>query len=140
MTAAKQRGLTALKVILAFSVLSTLSHYTHNFFEVDQYPRSSLVSNGVTQVLIILTWPLLTAIGIWGYRQYAAGRYRQAHGALIAYSFTGLITIGHFMDGSPDIPAFFYATIFTDFGAGLSILGFVVWSMRRVRAPLAAAG
>jgi len=33
--------------------------------------------------------------------------------------------------GSPDIPAFWYATIFTDFIAGASIVAFVVWSASR---------
>jgi hypothetical protein len=131
------RGLGVLRAILAFSVLSTLAHYSHNFFEVDQYPNS-LVSDSVTQVLTLISWPLLTAIGIWGYRQYAAGRFRQARGALVAYSFTGLITPGHFLSGNPDIPAFFYATIFTDFVAGVAVLTFVVWSARRE--PVAAAG
>ncbi len=134
------RGLPTLRAILAFSVLSTLSHYIHNFIAIDQYPQSSLVSNGVTQALILVSWPLLTAIGIWGYREYAAGRSRHARGALIAYSFTGLITIGHFVDGNPDIPAFFYATIFTDFVAGASVLAFVAWSARKAPTRMASAG
>lgn len=138
MKTTRPRGLAVLKAILAFSILSTLSHYTHNFLAIDQYPRSSLVSNGVTQVLILISWPLLTAIGVWGYRQYAAGRRRQARAALIAYSSTGLITLGHFIDGNPDIPAFFYATIFTDFIAGVSVLAFVAWSARGAPSPVPA--
>jgi hypothetical protein len=50
---------------------------------------------------------------------------------LLIYSLTGLITPLHFVYGSPDIPAFWYATIFTDFIAGASIVGFVVWSASR---------
>lgn len=131
------RGLRALRAILVFSVASTFAHYTHNFAEVDQYPRNALVGTTATQVLILVSWPLLTVIGIWGYRQYAAGNVRKARGALVTYSFTGLITLGHFLDGNPDIPAFFYATIFTNFAAGLAVLGFVAWSGRSERAAAA---
>jgi hypothetical protein len=83
------------------------------------------------RVLIVLSWPLLTAIGLYGYRLYAQGRYRDAHVHLLIYSLTGLITPLHFVYGSPDIPAFWYATIFTDFIAGASIVAFVVWSASR---------
>ena len=131
------RGLTVLRVILVFSVLSTLSHYTHNFVAIEDYPPGP-VPDAVTQVLILISWPLLTAIGLWGYREYAAGRFRHARGALITYSFTGLITLGHFTSGNPDIPPFFYATIFTDFIAGVSVLGFVAWASRQERTAVTA--
>jgi hypothetical protein len=120
----------ALRVILAFSILSTGVHYAHNFVEIDQYPPSDLVSSDFIQAAILLSWPLLTAIGVLGYVRYAQARFRAAHAALIVYSLTGLITIGHFADGNPDIPAFFYATIFTDFIAGVAVLAFVFLSAR----------
>ena len=50
------------------------------------------------------------------------------------YAPLGLITPAHFLYGEPDIPAFFYATIFTDGIAGLAVVGFVVWSARRTEA------
>jgi len=127
---------TAMKAILGFSILSTGIHYTHNFVEIDQYPQSSLVSNGATQAAILISWPLLTAIGLWGYRQFAAGRLRRAQGALVAYSFTGLVTLGHFVDGNPDIAPVFYATIFTDFAAGVAVLAFVGRTRRAGRPPV----
>jgi hypothetical protein len=125
-----ERRLAVLRAILAFSIVSTGLHYTHNFVAIDDYPQSSLVSDGATQVAILISWPLLTAIGLLGYRLYSQGRLRPAHAALVAYSFTGLITLGHFLDGVPDIPAFFFATIFTDFLAGVAMLAFVAWSAR----------
>jgi hypothetical protein len=94
---------------------------------MDSYPGGG----PVVQVLIILSGPLLTANGLYGYRLYAQGRYRDAHVHLLIYSLTGLITPLHFVYGSPDIPAFWYATIFTDFIAGASIVAFVAWSASR---------
>ena len=119
--------LSILRAILAFSVLSTGAHYSHNFVEIDSYPGGG----PAVRVLIILSWPLLTAIGLYGYRLYAQGRYRDAHVHLLIYSLTGLITPLHFLYGSPDIPTFWYATIFTEFLAGASIVAFVVWSDSR---------
>jgi len=118
--------LSALRYILAFSVLSTAAHYAHNFVEIDSYPGGS----GVQQALIVLSWPLLTVIGVYGYLLYERGELPRAHACLVVYSLTGLITPLHFAYGEPDIPAFFYATIFTDFIAGLAVLGFVGWSVR----------
>jgi hypothetical protein len=116
-----------LRLLIAFSVLSTAAHYSHNLFQIDSYPGGGTVQ----QVLIVLSWPLLTAIGLYGYRLYVRGDLRRAHACLLIYSLTGLITPLHFVSGHPDIPAFFYATIFTDFLAGAAIVAFVVWSASR---------
>jgi hypothetical protein len=126
----REPGIGALRAILAFSIVSTALHYTHNFVAVEDYPDSSIASDASTQVGVLISWPLLTAIGLIGYRLYSRGRFRVAHAALLTYSLTGLITIGHFLDGVPDIPAFWFATIFTDFAAGLAMLAFVAWSSR----------
>src|SRR5918992_897216 len=107
-------GLGVLRMLLAFSILSTAAHYAHNFAAIDSYPGGGTGQ----QVLIAISWPLLTAIGLYGYRLYADGRRRHAHACLLIYSLTGLVTPGHFLAGEPDIPLFFYVTIFTDFAAG----------------------
>ena len=125
--------MTVLRLILGFSILSTAAHYTHNFIRMDDYPGGGV---GV-QVAIVLSWPLLTAIGLYGYRLYAAGGFREAHICLLLYAPLGLLTPAHFLYGEPDIPAFFYVTIFTDAVAGLAVVGFVVWSATRERPRLA---
>jgi len=126
------RSLSILRWILAFSIVSTAAHFTHNFVEVDQYP-DDLVSGGVTRVAILVSWPLLTAIGLLGYRLYSEKRYPTALKCLLAYSSLGVTTLGHFLDGSPDIPALWYATIFSDGAAGLAMAAFVAWSALSVR-------
>jgi hypothetical protein len=125
----QQRRLTVLKTILAASILSTAIHYTHNFIAVDQYPGPKGSFYTVVRVAIVVGWPLLTWIGLMGYRRYREGRYREAHVCLVVYSFTGLATMGHFLYGNPRIPGFFYATLFTDAIAGLAVLAFVLWSV-----------
>ena len=125
-----QRRLRILLGIMAFTTLSTVLHYTHNFVEIDQYPTSSLISSGIVQVGVFVVWPLFTAFGMVGYRLYSQRRYKQAHACLITYSFVGWLTLGHFTSGTPDIPAFWFATIFTDAIAAAAITGFVLWSAR----------
>jgi hypothetical protein len=125
-------GKSVLRWILAASIVSTGLHYTHNFIAIDRYPDGP-VSGTVTQAAILISWPLLTAIGLLGYRFYAQRHFRNAHACLLAYSFAGISTLGHFIYGSPDIPAFFYATIFTDGLSGFAVLGFALWSMSQSR-------
>jgi hypothetical protein len=124
----QQRRLNVLKAILAASILSTAIHYTHNFIAVDRYPGPKGSFYTVVRVAIVIGWPLLTWIGLMGYRRYSERRYREAHVCLVVYSFTGLATLGHFLYGNPQIPGFFYATLFTDAIAGLAVLAFALWS------------
>ena len=56
------------------------------------------------------------------------------------YSLTGLVTLGHFIYGNPKIPAFFYATLFTDALTGLAVLAFALWSMSTLRAAVLEGG
>jgi hypothetical protein len=123
-----ERRLSILRVLLAFSIVSTGLHYTHNFVKADEYPGAG---GTATRVAIVVFWPLLTAIGLYGYRLYRDGRLYPAHVCLAIYSLTGISTLGHFLAGNPDVPPFFYATLFTDGLAGLSILAFVVVSATR---------
>jgi hypothetical protein len=123
----ERRKLTALKTILAAGILSTAIHYTHNFVEVSHYPGPKNLYT-FTRVAIVVAWPLLTWIGLTGYRRYRERRYQEAHVCLAVYSLTGLATLGHFAYGNPKVPAFFYATLFTDAVTGLAVLAFVLWS------------
>jgi hypothetical protein len=114
-----------LRWILGLGILSTAIHYTHNFVAIDQYP-ATFVSSEVIQVAILISWPLLTGIALYGYRAYKEGRYGVARGCLIAYSFLGISTLGHFADGVPQVAPLFFATIFTDFATGLAALIFAL--------------
>ncbi len=134
----ESRRLQVLRGLIAFAVVSTAAHFTHNFVEIDRYP-DSLVSGDVVQVAILVSWPLFTAIGLYGLRLYARGAYERAHVCLVTYAVMPLTTPGHFLDGSPDIPPFWFATIFTDALAGLALVGFVVCSARALRRTAAPA-
>jgi len=125
----EERRLGLLRWILGFGILSTGLHFTHNFVAIDQYP-DDLVSGTVVRVAILVSWPLFTGLALYAYRLYSQGRPREAHPLLFAYAFFALTTLGHFLDGTPDIAPFWFATIFTDALLGLSVLGFTLWSIR----------
>ena len=119
---------TVLKLILLATLVSTGLHYPHNYVEIHHYPESNLANADTTRMGILIVWPTLTAVGALGLWLYARRVYGLAYACIAAYSFLGIVTLGHFVDGSPDIPAFWYATIFTDAIAGFAALAFVVWS------------
>ena len=73
----QRRSLTVLKAILAAEMLSTAIHYTHNFVDVSHYPGPKDLYT-VTRVAIVVSWPLLTWIGLMGYRRYREGRLQEA--------------------------------------------------------------
>lgn len=127
----QRSGLSTLRAIIAFNLLSTSVHYTHNFIMAGCYPAVFPFVNATAyQIGIILFWPLLTARGLRGYQLYKAGETRRPRLMLAAYSLLGLTTLGHFLGGNPDIPPFFYVTLFTDFLAGSALLAFVAWTYR----------
>jgi hypothetical protein len=120
--------LAVLRLLIAFSITSTALHFTHNYIHIAHYPPSDLVTNAQTRVAILISWPVLTALGVLGYWLYSRGRNSVAYACLLAYSLLGIATLGHFTAGSPHIGPFWYATIFTDGFAGIAIAAFVAWS------------
>ncbi|MEU0534550.1 hypothetical protein [Amycolatopsis tolypomycina] len=119
------KGLAPLRLILAFSLLSTTIHYAHNTVRYADYPQLQGISVLVGGIVVAVTWVLLTAFGWLGYRAYTQGRYHRALAFFLVYSLAGLVTLGHFLTGVPQIPAFWFATIFTDAAAGLALWAFV---------------
>ena len=123
-----ERALVAMGALLVACMVSTTAHFTHNYLEIQHYPESALFSNATVKLAIVIAWPVLTALGIAGYWLYARRRYIAAYPFLALYSLLGITTLGHFTEGSPHIPPFWYATILTDGVLGFAILAFAHWS------------
>lgn len=117
---------STLRLLLAAAVLSTAVHYTDNFVNVDDFPQPGWVDKPV----VVVSWVLLTAIGLLGYRLYADGRLLPAHALLAVYSYTGLTSLGHYLYGTPE-PLLRNVSIVADGLTGGAILAFVVWSAAR---------
>ena len=87
--------------VVAATIAVTLFHFTDNFISIDTYPAPAWQPDWFEWV-VLASWPIFTAVGVLAYRAYRDGTYPRAHVALIAYSYTGLISLGHFTSGSPD--------------------------------------
>jgi hypothetical protein len=121
--------MTVLKVILGWCVVSTALHFTHNFAAIEQYPQSESISNTTVRAVIVVSWPLLTAIGLYAYRLHAQGHRRGMANALLAlYSLTGISSLGHFVIDKVDLPLFWMAVIASDALAGAAVLAYAIWS------------
>ena len=121
-----------LKAILAFGIVTTAVHFTHNFVKIEDYP-DSFIPDWVVQTAIVASWPLFTWIAIRGYRLYVEDGIGAARPWLLWYAAWTLFSLGHFTEGNPDVPPVFYATIFTDVLAGVLLAAFLIADARRQR-------
>ena len=131
-------GQRALRLVLAASVVSTAVHYTDNYLAIGAFPQPDWVD----RPSVIVTWVVLTAIGLVGYRLYRRGSHPAAELCLAIYSVTGISTLGHYLSpGAGDIELWRNVSIVGDGLTGLAVLGFAVWSVLAARptpAPSAA--
>jgi hypothetical protein len=112
-------------VVLA-SVLLTAFHFTDNYVSIETYPQP----DWVTRAAVLIAWPLFTAFGVAGYLLYRRGRFYLAHAFLLAYSYTGISSLGHFLSGSPDeFTTRGLVSVLLDGAAGAAVLGVTVWSV-----------
>ncbi|MEK6277655.1 MAG: hypothetical protein AABM29_06575 [Actinomycetota bacterium] len=119
-------------LVVAASGLLTAFHFTDNYLSIETYPQP----DWVTGAAVLVSWPLFTALGVAGYLLYRQGRFATAHGFLIAYSYTGLSSLGHFLSGSPDeFTTRGLISVLTDGVAGSAVLAVALWSIlaRRVQ-------
>jgi hypothetical protein len=128
----RDKGLVPLRVILLFTLISTALHYTHNTVRAADYPQIQGISVLAVQIVAPLTWVFFTAFGVAGYRAFVRGRYWRSLVFLLIYSAAGLVTAGHFLVGVPQIPAFWFATIFTDTLGALAVWAFACWAWMRL--------
>ena len=128
----RSKGLGPLRVILAFTLVSTALHYAHNTVRAADYPQIPGISVLAAQIVVAASWVVFTAFGVAGYRAFLAGRYWRSLAFLLVYSLSGLASAGHFLVGVPQIPAFWFATIFTDSAAALAMWIFLCWAAVRL--------
>ena len=80
--------------------------------------------------MVLVSWVVLTAIGLLGYRLYTRGSFFAVHALLAVYSYTGLSSLGHYLYGTPE-PLLRNLSIVADGLTGGAILAFVIWSASR---------
>lgn len=116
--------------VVLISILVTTLHYTDNYINLFEYPGPDWISKEV----VVLAWVLFTLIGIAAYLLYRAGRMLESGLYLLAYSVTGLSSLGHYAHGAPeDFTAKMHLGIWADGLVGLAVaaLGVVILSRSR---------
>ncbi len=127
------------RLVVAATIVLTAFHFTDNAVAIDSYPKPSWQPDWFVWV-VALSWPAFTAIGILGYRWYRDGVYSKAHPALVVYSYTGLVSLGHFLYGSPgELTTRGLVSVLIDAVAGSVVLAVALRSIvarrRRASAP-----
>jgi hypothetical protein len=128
--------------VVGATIVLTAFHFTDNIVNVDTYPRQDWISGTAIQVAGLIFWPVFAAIGVAAYRLYRRGRFPLANWLLVAFSYLGLVSLGHFTAGSPDeMTTRGLISVIVDVTAGFAVLGLALWSMlaRRGKARAVAA-
>jgi hypothetical protein len=114
------------RLVVGASIAITLFHFTDNYVSIETYPQPDWVSAAV----VAISWPLFTALGIAAVYFYGRDRLSEAHSFLIAYSYTGLSSLGHFLSGSPDeFTTRGLISILIDGFAGSAVFAVAIWSI-----------
>jgi hypothetical protein len=125
-------------IVVGATIVLTAFHFTDNIVNVDTYPRQDWLSATAIQVAGLIFWPVFAAFGVIGYRLYRKGRFPLAHPFLFAFSYLGLVSLGHFTAGSPDeLTTRGLISVLIDVTAGFTVLGVTLWSIvaRRRSSP-----
>jgi hypothetical protein len=126
----RQPSPSTVGLVVGASVVLTAFHFADNYFSIETYPQPEWISGAV----VLVSWPLFTALGIAGYLLYRRGCFAEAHAFLIAYSYTGLSSLGHFLSGSPDeFTIRGLVSILIDGVAGTAVLAVALWSIIALR-------
>ena len=133
------RGRAVLLVILVASIVSTAVHYTNNYLQIDLYPQLPPITDADVKLAIVVSWPLLTLVGVAGYWLYVRQQLWAARACLVIYSFTGLVSLGHFFQGVPQVAWYWFATMGTDGITGIALWVFTIWSISQDSKPQLAA-
>jgi hypothetical protein len=120
---------STVRLVVIASVVLTAFHFADNTISIDTYPAPDWQPDWFRYV-VASSWPLLTAFGVAGYRYYRRGDLRMAHACLIVYSFTGLVSLGHFLYGSPgELTTRALVSVLIDAVAGSAVLAVTLRSI-----------
>jgi hypothetical protein len=120
---------TTVRNVVAATIVLTLFHFTDNAVALETYPAPDWQPDWFWAV-VALSWPLFTAVGVLGVRWYKRGELTKAHAALVFYSYTGFVSLGHFLYGGPDeLTTRALVSVLIDAVAGAAVLGVALWSV-----------
>jgi hypothetical protein len=126
-----RHALRILTILFGVAVAVSVVHYTDNYVNYHDYPRSATLPNP-SATTIVLAWFGFTSLGLAGYLFFRRGPSNLALLMLAAYSGSGLVGIGHYLvPGATAMPWWRQAHVILDIGCGAAIFAFAVWVSRR---------
>lgn len=127
------RARRLLKVIFAAAVAVSIVHYTDNYFNYHDYPRSKTLPNP-SAFLVALGWFAFTASGVVGYVLFMREPSKLSLIFLALYSGSGLIGFAHYsIPGAIHMPWWRQAHIVADITCGIAMVAFVFWAQANGR-------
>lgn len=119
-------SLSVVRFVVFASILVTAFHFTDNALSIDTYPQPDWISEAV----VWISWPVYTAFGVAAYLLYSRGREQLGAWFLLAYSYTGISSLGHFLSGSADeFTTRGLISVFMDGAVGFAVLGVAIWAI-----------
>ena len=126
MAARRQPSTAMIGFVVLASVVLTAFHFTDNYVSIETYPQPEWV----TRPVVVVSWSLLTAIGLGGLWLHRRGSFALAHACLLVYSYAGLSSLGHFLSGPPDeFTTRGLVSVLIDGAAGSAVLAVTLWSI-----------
>ena len=123
MSADRQRELRLLTWLLAIAIAVSVVHYADNYFNYEDFPHGT--GPEPSAGLVLAAWFILTPLGIAGWVYFRRGDAATAGLLLMAYSFSGLVGLGHYtVGGMTDEPVWRQAHVVGDILLGLAMFGF----------------
>lgn len=117
---------STVRLVVIASVLITALHFADNYFSIESYPQP----DWVTEAVVAISWPIYTAIGIAAAVLYGRGRRELGSWLLLAYSYTGISSLGHFLSGGPsEFTTRGLVSVLADGTIGLTVLSVAVWAL-----------
>jgi hypothetical protein len=115
----------SLLLVLIINIIITSLHYTDNAIFIPKYPEPEWI----TVSGLYLTWIIMTLIGVGCYLLYEKKKFLSSYFCLGIYSLTGLSRVAHYFYGTiSDFSVKMHIFIWSDFLAGLLVVGFVIYS------------
>lgn len=120
-----QQNKTWLLAILIFNIVSTSLHYTDNAIFINKYPEPEWITTSG----VFIAWGVMTLISIISYGFYTKQNFWLSYLLLGIYAGTGLSSLAHYFYGElSQFSIKMHAFIWSDAIAGLSVVGFIIWS------------
>lgn len=126
------RATRVLLGLLGLAFVVSVVHYADNYFNYADYPQPGPDDlPAPSDTVIGAAWFVFTASGLLGLWWWFRGRIVPAAFALVGYSVSGLVGIGHYtVPGATDMPWWRQAHVALDIACGIAIVAFAVWAVR----------